>query len=106
MLANVDGLVDYGGDFTDAATVLPDMKTLYEVGKGILRADPEAAPSEPEPGGEAIETAQQDEDAPAEAVAPPEPQEENVDIDAPQDVAAEAEEVPAPRRMKFRFGEA
>lgn len=37
VLANVDMLVDYGDDFTDAATVIPDMKTAYQVGKGIVR---------------------------------------------------------------------
>jgi len=36
-LANVDMLVDYGDDFTDAATVIPGMTTAYQVGKGIVR---------------------------------------------------------------------
>ena len=36
ILANVDGLVDYGEDFTDAATVLEDLQTTYQVGKGML----------------------------------------------------------------------
>ncbi len=35
-LANVDGLVDYGGDFTDAATVVENLQTAYQVGKGML----------------------------------------------------------------------
>ena len=34
-LANLDELVDYGEDFTDAATVVENMQTVYEVGKGI-----------------------------------------------------------------------
>lgn len=34
VLANVDGLVDYGEDFTDAATVMENMQTIYQVGKG------------------------------------------------------------------------
>jgi hypothetical protein len=29
VLANLDGLVDHGEDYTDAATVMPDMKTAY-----------------------------------------------------------------------------
>jgi hypothetical protein len=33
-LANLDELVDYGEDFTDAATVVENMQTVYEVGKG------------------------------------------------------------------------
>ncbi|MBL4645977.1 MAG: DUF3306 domain-containing protein [Rhizobiales bacterium] len=36
-LANLDMLVDYGDDFTDAAMVVPNMKTIYQVGKGIVR---------------------------------------------------------------------
>ncbi|MCF6444232.1 DUF3306 domain-containing protein [Nereida sp. MMG025] len=38
MLANLDGLVDYGEDFTDSATVLENMQTVYQVGKGMLTA--------------------------------------------------------------------
>jgi hypothetical protein len=36
VLANVDGLVDYGDDFTDAAMCVPNMQTVYTVGKGML----------------------------------------------------------------------
>lgn len=36
VLANVDGLVDYGEDFTDAAMVPETLATTYEVGKGML----------------------------------------------------------------------
>ena len=37
VLANVDGLVDYGEDFTDAALVVENMQTAYQVGKGMLK---------------------------------------------------------------------
>lgn len=36
VLANVDGLVDYGEDFTDAACVVENLQTAYQVGKGML----------------------------------------------------------------------
>ena len=36
VLANLDGLVEYGEDYTDAATVVENMTTVYEVGKGML----------------------------------------------------------------------
>ncbi|SFS19961.1 DUF3306 domain-containing protein [Yoonia litorea] len=36
-LANLDGLVDYGEDFTDSATVVENLQTAYQVGKGMLR---------------------------------------------------------------------
>lgn len=37
VLANLDGLIDYGDDYTDAATVIPGMQTAYQVGKGMMR---------------------------------------------------------------------
>lgn len=39
ILANVDGLVDYGDDFTDAATVIEGLQTAYKVGRGFLTDD-------------------------------------------------------------------
>lgn len=35
-LANLDGLIDYGEDFTDSATVIENLQTAYQVGKGML----------------------------------------------------------------------
>ncbi|MEW9919203.1 DUF3306 domain-containing protein [Marimonas sp. MJW-29] len=35
VLANLDGLVDYGEDYTDAATVAAQLATSYQVGKGM-----------------------------------------------------------------------
>ncbi len=37
VLANVDDLVDYGEDFTDAAMVVEGLKTAYQVGKGMTQ---------------------------------------------------------------------
>ncbi len=34
VLANLDELVDYGEDFTDATTVIENLQTAYQVGKG------------------------------------------------------------------------
>jgi len=36
VLANLDGLLDHNDDFSDAATVTPDLKTTYQVGRGLL----------------------------------------------------------------------
>ncbi|MDO6591527.1 DUF3306 domain-containing protein [Loktanella sp. D2R18] len=36
VLANVDGLVDYGQDFTDNAMVVDGLQTAYQVGKGMM----------------------------------------------------------------------
>lgn len=35
VLANVDGLVDYGEDFNDASFIVENMQTAYQVGKGM-----------------------------------------------------------------------
>ena len=37
VLANVDMLVDYGEDFTDAAMAVENIQTTYQVGKGMLK---------------------------------------------------------------------
>ena len=42
ILANLDGLVDYGDDYADPSLVRPGIATLYKVGRGLLR-EPEAA---------------------------------------------------------------
>lgn len=104
-LANVDGLVDYGEDFTDSATVVEGMQTAYQVGKGMLKHLEEiarqaeaAAEVVPEHAPEDIEDA---EVAPVLA---------EVEETAPADLAFvetvfDPEEVaPTPRRrMRFEF---
>lgn len=108
MLANVDGLVDYGDDFTDAALVIPDMKTAYRVGKGMLKDILEEPPEEVIEDGEADAMALAEEDTPeveVEAELAPEDEDEGAEeadttsLDAPE----EAPPMPAPRRMAFRF---
>ena len=56
VFANVDGLVEYGQDFTDAATVVPNLQTAYKAGLGLLRVRAEATN---EPRAE-IDTARED----------------------------------------------
>lgn len=89
MLANLDGLVDYGEDYTDAATVIENMQTVYQVGKGMVTAFLEDEEEEAE-------------EAPA----------EEIEEEAP--LIAAAEQTPLPdaepeppampqRRMRFAF---
>lgn len=108
VLANVDGLVDYGEDFTDATCVVENLQTAYQIGKGMTEhvlelarqaedaakadevEDEEADPEELEP----------DEDAPVlvvdnTAVPPALP----ATIDDPEEPDAF---VPS-RRMRFSF---
>lgn len=111
VLANLDDLVDYGEDFTDAACAVEGLQTAYQVGKGMARHveemarqaeaeeslrsarddDPEDLP--PESADEvqaAVATGQPDSDAtPATDTLPPAPQEPLV--------AAPS------RRMRFQF---
>ncbi len=49
VFGHLDGLNDYDGDFTDAATVVKDLKTLYKVGRGFL-PDPAEQAAEDDPG--------------------------------------------------------
>ena len=101
VLANLDGMVDYGEDFTDSATVVENLQTAYEVGKGIaakwVKEDedaPEAAEDRPDPP-PVFEVA-------AKPEAGPEP--EPVAAPAlPEPPVPDADPLPAPRHMRFTF---
>ncbi|MCE8507907.1 DUF3306 domain-containing protein [Ruegeria pomeroyi] len=116
VLANVDGLVDYGEDFTDATRVIEGLQTAYQVGRGMLhhvealaaQAEAETTPETDTPDLPADEPLAMaaTEAAPAaeagneavplrdpEAPAPPAPVLDDADDTAP----------PAPRRMRFTF---
>jgi len=99
VLANLDGLVDYGEDYTDATRVIENMQTVYQVGKGMFDkfAEPDPEPEE-EP---LLAEAEAETDEAAEAE--PEP-------DTPYSYTFtdtdDTEPAPAPantRRMRFRF---
>jgi len=103
VLANVDNLVDYGEDYTDAAMVVPNMKTSYQVGRGLLKHI-EALAHQAETAEQPVAT------EPAEGL---EPDETQSVVDAtppsqePQVAQVEAEEDASqmPRRMSFRIEE-
>lgn len=118
VLANVDGLVDYGQDFTDAAMVPEVLNTVYQVGRGMVSKVEKALDDLAE-----AEAAQpQADSAPAEAAlgdpaaeAPaPAPEIEGPSAPAPGDPSgeivdfAEAPSPPEPpqkpRRMRFDAG--
>lgn len=113
VLANLDGLIDYGEDYTDGATVVEALQTAYEVGSGMMRRV-EALAAEAE-GAETAETAETADgpDAPGAAAAG----EPAAPIDAGSDAAdALVAAAPAPgempppepvrpRRMQFTFPE-
>jgi hypothetical protein len=97
VLANLDGLVDYGEDYTDAATVVENLQTVYQVGKGMvtkleeLLEDPEEMP-------ESVS----EEDLVEEQIAQIQPLDPAPLPEAPepQDIT---EHAPSVRRMRFRF---
>ena len=81
VLANVDGLVDYGEDFTDAAMVVENLQTAYQVGKGMTK--------------HVMEMLRQEEEAQREAEEMPEPVVE-IAAESTDDDAEETEQTPAP----------
>ncbi len=98
VLANVDGLVDYGEDYTDSATVIENLQSAYQIGKGMLShieavaARAESAAAEPE---EEINIAS----LATEAAPAADTGEEAVPVGDPEEPVA----APAPRRMRFDF---
>ena len=106
VLANVDMLVDYGEDFTDSATVIENLQTTYQVGKGMLKhveemarqAEAEAALAETP---EAEPEDEQPEDIELAEVAEKPKAEQPEEITELEDEAPEAYAAVQPRRMKF-----
>ena len=105
LLANLDQLVDYGEDFTDAATVVENLQTVYRVGKGMVRdedLESEAAAEEAEAPAEAeaaVSDAEPVETLPEPAVEAPDTGEE-----VPEELPEEVPEEPRARRhMRFAF---
>ncbi len=104
ILANVDGLVDYGEDYTDAACVVENLQTAYQVGRGMLSHVEKLAADLAEPEEETPDTPTDD----ASWDPPSHPEPAAARADAPADEAVPAgdfEEAgpPAPRRMRFEF---
>lgn len=109
-LANVDGLVDYGQDFTDSATVMETLTTAYQVGRGMTahvekmarqaEADAlKAGDADPTTDDMASETTQA-ETTPTDDTAP-----DASDPHVWQDAVASDEiaDLPPRRRMRFAF---
>jgi hypothetical protein len=108
VLANLDGLVDYDEDFTDAATVVENLQTAYQVGKGMLAhveamAAQEKAKAEPGEAedGETQHAPEAEDDTPLLAEASPAPAYRFQD----DEEGAAPTPGPARRRMTFQFQE-
>ena len=119
-LANLDGLIDYGEDFTDSATVVENLQTAYQVGKGMMAhveelarkaAEAETAASEGSDDAAQPETPAPEDDT-AMALAAAAPQDQAAPEATPQPdwqaspAIHEEPDAPAPRRrMRFEFDE-
>ena len=116
ILANVDGLLDYGEDFTDAAVGAGVVETTYQVGKGMLAHVQEMARQAEEAARKALEGDEEEaiealDDAPDIDLSEEDP--EPVDVaDAarvpPEYPSDDMHHEPAPklRKMTFQFADA
>jgi hypothetical protein len=114
VLANVDMLVDYGEDFTDAAMAVENIQTAYQVGKGMLKHVQEMARQaeereNPPPLEEPEDALDEGQVLSAEADNATDLEIDSQDEVMSDKVAAFEEEetysVPTPRRMKFKIEE-
>ena len=125
ILANLDELVDYGEDFTDAATVMENMPTIYKVGKGAAwkfkeeqeRLAAERAAEEAEAAERRIHNGEPEQDLVLEEADEEDPEtdepteNEEADPETELEIAALPDEEPAlapplpprPRPMQFEF---
>ncbi|WP_424972400.1 DUF3306 domain-containing protein [Dinoroseobacter sp. S76] len=126
VLANVDGLLDYGEDFTDSAKVVENMQTAYQVGKGMLKhveemarkeaiARGELEPDTPDAPEAEVDLSQTIPAEPPEletespvsttfvAEAPAEPADTVTEMDTDPGVTSLTETPPARRRLRFQF---
>ncbi|SPF76082.1 hypothetical protein ALP8811_01082 [Aliiroseovarius pelagivivens] len=112
VLANVDGLVDYGEDFTDAACVIENLQTAYQVGKGMTehvlemarQAEAAATAEEaPEPEEPLLASTDDEDDQPRELVDDPAPVDHVPDYTLSDPDPTEDMAPTASRRMRFAF---
>jgi len=110
VLANVDGLIDYGDDFTDSATVIGSLKTSYQVGRGMLKHIEELEAAGEHDVADATDAAAPDtDDSDGEAVLADADLAETIETDATDDqptqpsVQEDTVEVAVKSRMRFEF---
>ena len=116
ILANVDGLLDYGEDFTDAAVGAGVVETTYQVGKGMLAHVQEMARQAEEAARKALESDEEEANEALDEVSEIDLAEEDQEPAAVADAgyvqpdypADEQPHEPAPklRKMTFQFADA
>jgi len=110
VLANIDGLVDYGEDFTDGSFLLGNLQTAYQVGKGMTAHVEELARQAEAEQIATEEPAALEDEIPSETDEPVQeatPEDDLIAEAEPQPIATEetqeSELAAAPRRMRFVF---
>ena len=112
-LANLDSLVEYGEDYTDAALVIENLQTTYQVGKGMLKHILAVEEPQPDPAPETPEVPEDGEtdDPPEVATETAAPQmsgiegTEHLPETQNHDYSDMSVVQPARRRMRFRFND-
>ncbi|MEC8553078.1 MAG: DUF3306 domain-containing protein, partial [Pseudomonadota bacterium] len=108
MFRFADEMVEYGENYTDAATVIDGMTTAYQVGKGYLQKAFDAVdetPSEEAPETQNVEPASEPDDAPEVDEEPAEEQASAADEEASEagdesNRSAEQNQLPATESVK------
>ena len=107
VLANLDQLVDYGEDFTDAATVVENLQTVYRVGKGMVRdedLESEAAAEQADEAEDTAEPAAVSDAEPVETLPGPAAEAPDTGEEVAEELPEELPEEPRARRhMRFAF---
>jgi len=113
VLANLDELLEYGEDYTDAATVVENLQTAYQVGRGFWTEEDEEREREAEE--RAAEKAALAEECETEDQAPDDDSEKtaSVQLDNTETPAPETDQAtptdapvgPTSRRMTFHYEE-
>lgn len=106
VLANVDMLVDYGDDFTDAAMAVENIQTAYQVGKGMMKHVEEMArQAEERANPPAPDDAIEDTDTDSNVAEAPERDPQPEVVKTVEDPEGETYASVVPRRMKFSIEE-
>ncbi len=116
VLANLDDLLEYGEDYTDAATVVEGLQTVYRVGEGMIRKIAAADDSDaPDPAPDALPDPDSESDTGSGSAATETPADASSIADARAAARHAAPDMdgervlPAPppkRHMSFRFADA
>jgi hypothetical protein len=114
VLANLDELIDYGEDFTDAANVIENLQTSYQVGKGfadkVAELSKEDGASEEELSGESgeeqvAEQVEADDETAADDAVPADLTKSDTPDETAIEPAVPAPGMPVRQRMRFRVAE-